>query len=68
MRLPLSWLREWVEWPSQWDAAELARRLTMAGFEVEAIEPAAPAFSGVVVARIEDVQPHPQADRLRICA
>jgi phenylalanyl-tRNA synthetase beta chain len=63
----LSWLREWVEWPSQWDAAELARRLTMAGFEVEAIEPAAPAFSGVVVARIEDVQPHPQADRLRIC-
>jgi phenylalanyl-tRNA synthetase beta chain len=67
VRLPLSWLREWVDWPSQWDAAELARRLTMAGFEVEAIEPAAPAFSGVVVARIEEVQPHPQADRLRIC-
>ncbi|MGH8142582.1 MAG: YtpR family tRNA-binding protein, partial [Steroidobacteraceae bacterium] len=67
MKLPLSWLREWVDWPQQWDAHDLARRLTMAGFEVEAISPAAPAFSDVVVARILDVQPHPQAERLRVC-
>ncbi|HTQ37197.1 MAG TPA: phenylalanine--tRNA ligase subunit beta [Steroidobacteraceae bacterium] len=37
MRLPLSWLAEWVDIP--WDAAELARRLTAAGFEVEGSEP-----------------------------
>ena len=67
MKLPLSWLRDWIEWPAEWDAAELARRLTMAGFEVEAITPAAVPFSGVVVARIAEVQPHPQAERLRIC-
>ncbi|MGH8143734.1 MAG: phenylalanine--tRNA ligase subunit beta, partial [Steroidobacteraceae bacterium] len=67
MKLPLAWLREWVDWPRQWDAQELARRLTMAGFEIEAISPAAPAFSDVVVARILDVQPHPQAERLRVC-
>jgi phenylalanyl-tRNA synthetase beta chain len=67
VKLPLSWLREWVEWPQQWDAEELAHRLTMAGFEIEAISPAAPAFSGVLVARILEVQPHPQADRLRVC-
>jgi phenylalanyl-tRNA synthetase beta chain len=67
VKLPLSWLRDWVDWPAEWDAAELARRLTMAGFEVEAMIPAAPAFSGVVVARITQVQPHPQADRLRVC-
>ena len=47
MRVPYSWLREWV--PVTWPAPELGSRLTMAGFELEAIEPAAPEFSGVVV-------------------
>lgn len=67
MKVPLSWLREWVEWPRQWDAHELARRLTQAGFEVESLTPATPAFTGVVVARIESVEPHPQAAKLQIC-
>ena len=40
----------------------------MAGLEVEAAEPAAPPFSGVVVARIDSVTPHPGADRLQVCA
>ena len=40
MKLPLSWLREWVEVP--WRRRELAERLTMAGFEVESIGSAAP--------------------------
>jgi phenylalanyl-tRNA synthetase beta chain len=65
MRLPLSWLREWVELPAT--AAELAPRLTMLGFEVEAIEPVAPPFSGVVVAEITAIAAHPQADKLRVC-
>ncbi len=73
MKVPLSWLREWVEWPRQWDAQELARRLTLAGFEVESITPAAPHFSGVVIARIESTEPLPQtgkpqhAPRLQVC-
>jgi phenylalanyl-tRNA synthetase beta chain len=65
MKLPLSWLAEWVDIP--WAPAELASRLTLAGFEVEGTESAAPAFSGVVVAAIESIAPHPQADKLRIC-
>jgi phenylalanyl-tRNA synthetase beta chain len=65
MKLPLSWLREWVDIP--WPAAELASRLTLSGFEVEGMEPAAPDFSGVVVASIESITPHPEADKLRIC-
>src|SRR5665213_487082 len=65
MKLPLSALRAWV--PIPWDAPELARRLTFAGFEVESITSAAPAFSGVVVARIVGAEPHPQAQKLRIC-
>ncbi|HTW74729.1 MAG TPA: phenylalanine--tRNA ligase subunit beta [Steroidobacteraceae bacterium] len=67
MKVPLSWLGEWVDWPREWDVQELARRLTFAGFEVESVTPAAPAFSGVVVARIESVARHPQADKLQIC-
>jgi phenylalanyl-tRNA synthetase beta chain len=65
VKLPISWLAEWVDVP--WDAAELARRLTASGFEVEGIEAAAPSFSGVVVAEIVGVAPHPDADKLRVC-
>ena len=50
MKVPYSWLTEWVDAP--WPAAELGARLTMAGFELEALASAAPAFSGVVVAEI----------------
>ncbi|MCC6197268.1 MAG: phenylalanine--tRNA ligase subunit beta [Burkholderiales bacterium] len=48
-------------------SAELCDRLTMAGLEVEAAVPAAPAFEGVVVGRIDQCEPHPNADRLRVC-
>lgn len=65
MKLPLSWLREWVDIP--WDAAELSHRLTMLGLEVESIAPVAPPFGNVVVAQIASIAPHPQADRLRVC-
>jgi len=65
VKLPLSALSAWVQLP--WDAAELSRRLTFAGFEVESIEAAAPSFSGVVVARIVSAEPHPEAGKLRIC-
>lgn len=36
MKLPLSWLADWVDVP--WEPAELARRLTDSGFEVEGFE------------------------------
>ena len=65
MKVPISWLEEWVHVP--WPAAELGSRLTMAGFELEGIEPAAPPFTNVVVAQIVAAEQHPQADRLRVC-
>src|SRR5665213_3488015 len=67
MKVSMSWLRKWVEWPQEWDPDELARRLTLAGFEIEAMTAAAPMFTGVVVARIIGVETHPQADRLQVC-
>ena len=41
--------------------------LTMGGLEVEAVEPAAPAFTRVVVGEVLSVEPHPNADRLTLC-
>src|SRR5262245_127296 len=41
MRVPFSWLKEWVDVP--WQSAELGSRLTMAGFELEALDKSEPA-------------------------
>ena len=65
MKVPHSWLADWVDIP--WDAAELGSRLTMAGFELDGLEPAAPAFTGVIVAEILSAERHPQADKLQVC-
>lgn len=65
MQFSESWLRTLVNPSLSTDA--LAHTLTMAGLEVEETASAAPAFSGVVVARITDIAPHPDADKLRIC-
>ncbi|MFQ5488650.1 MAG: phenylalanine--tRNA ligase subunit beta, partial [Gammaproteobacteria bacterium] len=65
MKFSEQWLREWVDPPL--DTAALCEQLTMAGLEVEAVEPVAPEFSGIVVGRVLSVEPHPQADRLRLC-
>ncbi|CAM5183224.1 hypothetical protein CDEN61S_00180 [Castellaniella denitrificans] len=64
MQFPESWLRAWAD--PDIDGQELAHRLTMAGLEVEDADPYAPPFSGVVVARIESAEPHPNADKLRV--
>ncbi|MGX2040900.1 phenylalanine--tRNA ligase subunit beta [Methylocaldum sp. MU1018] len=65
MRFSEAWLREYVN-PSI-DTPKLIHQLTMAGLEVDSAEPAAGSFSGVIVAEVLEVSPHPQADRLRVC-
>ncbi len=65
MKFSESWLREWVN-PAV-DTNELVAQLTMAGLEVDAVEPVAPEFSGVVVGQIMSVEQHPNADKLRVC-
>jgi phenylalanyl-tRNA synthetase beta chain len=67
VKIPLSWLREWVSPPPEWTARDLGDRLTQAGFEVEALILAAEAFHGVVVAKILSVEPHPEAQKLQVC-
>ncbi len=65
MKFPESWLREFCDPPLT--TQQLADTLTMGGFEVESLAPAAPPFTGVVVAEILDAKPHPNADKLRVC-
>lgn len=65
MKISESWLRDWVNPPLSTHA--LANQLTMAGLEVDAVEPVAGIFTGVIVARVVATKPHPQADRLTLC-
>ncbi|KPJ96828.1 MAG: phenylalanyl-tRNA synthetase [Gammaproteobacteria bacterium SG8_15] len=65
MKLSEQWLREWV--PVSLDTMALAEQLTMAGLEVDSIEPVAAMPAKVVVGKVLEVEQHPDADRLRIC-
>ncbi len=65
MKFSEQWLREWVN--PDISTADLTTQLTMAGLEVDGVEPVAPFFSDVVVGEVVSVDPHPAADRLRVC-
>ncbi|WP_390883048.1 phenylalanine--tRNA ligase subunit beta [Kovacikia minuta] len=65
MRISLNWLRELVDIPMT--PEELAEMLTMAGFEVEDIEDRRTWAEGVVVGHVLECEPHPNADKLRVC-
>jgi len=65
MKFSESWLRSLVD--TRLSSEELSHLLTMAGLEVEGLEPVAPQFNDVVVARVLEVVKHPDADRLNVC-
>src|SRR4051812_7711531 len=65
MQFSENWLRTMVD--PKVTSDELAHLLTMSGLEVEEVEPVAPPFSHVVVARVVEVAKHPNADRLNVC-
>ncbi|MGB5339373.1 MAG: phenylalanine--tRNA ligase subunit beta [Gammaproteobacteria bacterium] len=65
MKFSEKWLREWVDPPVS--TAELVELLTMAGLEVDTVEPAAAGIDGLLVGEVVSVEPHPDADKLRVC-
>jgi phenylalanyl-tRNA synthetase beta chain len=65
MRVSYNWLQEYVD--CELAPAELADLLTMAGLEVEGIEEVGSELTGVVIAQISSITPHPQAERLSLC-
>ncbi len=62
MKVPVKWLKEFVE--TDLSAAEIARRMTMAGLEAENIERIGEDWDNVFVGEVVNVEPHPDADRL----
>lgn len=64
MKFSESWLREWVN-PAI-SREELSEQVTMAGLEVDGVEPVAGEFTGVVVGRVVECGQHPNADKLRV--
>ncbi|MBS91862.1 MAG: phenylalanine--tRNA ligase subunit beta [Rickettsiales bacterium] len=65
MKFTLGWLKDYLEFDSSID--ELCERLTSIGLEVESFSDPKKKFEGFVVAKINDIFPHPDADKLRIC-
>ena len=65
MKFSESWLRTLVD--TKLSSEELSHLLTMAGLEVEGLEPVAPQFNDVVIALVLEVVKHPDADRLNVC-
>ena len=66
MKVPIRWLADFLDLPTR-DPYELERILVSLGHEVESIEEFLPSFEGVIVGRVEEVRPHPGADRIRFC-
>ncbi len=64
MKVPLSWLKEYVD--ITLPPAEIAERLTMAGSEVKGMQVIGGSWENIVIGRITAVDPHPNADRLRL--
>lgn len=65
MRISLNWLRELVD--VTLTPEKLAETLTIAGLEVEDMEDRRKLADGVVIGKVIDRQPHPNADKLSVC-
>ncbi len=64
MKVSVAWLRELVA--TDLPVERIAHVLTMGGLEVEEVAPVAGTFTGIVVAHVKSVAPHPNADKLRV--
>lgn len=65
MKINEQWLRKWVN--PNLSAQKLAEKLTMAGLEVDSLNPVAPLIPSIIVAQVIKTAAHPEADRLTLC-
>lgn len=65
MRVPLSWLKDYVD--IELSDKEISDRLTLSGTKVEEIQEPFGDIENVVVGRILNIQKHPDADKLKVC-
>ncbi len=64
MRIPLGWLRDYLDLPA--DVDTIVAKLATLGFPVESVE-GRPVITGVVAGTIVKLEKHPNADRLQVC-
>ena len=67
MKVSLNWIKDYVDLPRDMDLTRLAYDLTMSTVEVEGATDLARQFDHMLVGRITEVCPHPNADKLQIC-
>ncbi|MDO5115353.1 MAG: phenylalanine--tRNA ligase subunit beta [Synergistaceae bacterium] len=67
MKLSLNWIKQYVDLPADLTMAKLSYDLTMSTVEVEGAVSLSDNLAGLVIGRILTVEPHPDADKLRIC-
>src|SRR4051812_3466374 len=65
MNVSRRWLEAFLRRPL--DVHDLTERLTMLGAPVDSVEALHAGLSDVLVAQVDEVRPHPNADRLRVC-
>ena len=66
MKVTINWLNEYVDL-SGLSAPEIAEALTMAGLEVEVVQPLGRELESIVAGRVLAVEKHPEADKLVLC-
>ncbi|MEX1038469.1 MAG: phenylalanine--tRNA ligase subunit beta, partial [Acidimicrobiia bacterium] len=66
MKVPLSWLKEFIDLPTE-DPAEIKAVIDMLGHEVEGYEVLDIGWSDVVVGKVVEILEHPDADKVRVC-
>lgn len=67
MKISRKWLQDFVYLPESLSSVDLADRLTLHTFEVEAVTPTDALLDKVVVGHVMSVQKHPNADSLQVC-
>ncbi|MCI6156783.1 MAG: hypothetical protein MR660_01590, partial [Peptoniphilaceae bacterium] len=67
MKLSLNWLKNYVDLPESLTMQKLSYDLTMSTVEVEDTVDLSQKYNHIVVGKILSVEPHPAADRLRVC-
>ncbi|HMP97327.1 MAG TPA: phenylalanine--tRNA ligase subunit beta [Kiritimatiellia bacterium] len=65
MKVPLSWLNDYITLAAP--PADIARRLTFSGMELEGLTTLGASADGIIVAEVRAVEKHPQADKLSVC-
>ncbi|RMF15858.1 MAG: phenylalanine--tRNA ligase subunit beta [Alphaproteobacteria bacterium] len=65
MKFTLAWLKRHLDTDAP--VEEIARTLTRIGLEVESVEDPRPLLAPFRIARVVSAEPHPNADRLKVC-